>query len=155
MILDDLDLQILQKLSEDGRRSLRSLAEDLDKSPTTIKKHLDELETNGYIKGYGASLNYSKLGYTEIALIELTIDKGKMLEIEMKISNNPHVFGVFDVTGEYDAVILARFKTKKELSELIKEINSVEFVLRTNTHIILNVIKDGLDFTRLIEQETK
>jgi DNA-binding Lrp family transcriptional regulator len=155
MTLGKLDLQILVELSKDGRRSLRSLAEDLNKSPTTIKKHLDKLEEKNYIRNYGATLNYNKLGYNEIALIEIIIDKGKMIQVEKEISRNPHVFGVFDVTGEYDAVILARFKDKKNLSSLIKEINSNEFVLRTNTHIILNLIKDGWDFAKLIESRSQ
>ncbi len=43
MELEKLDLEILKILSKDGRRSLRRLAEELDKSPTTIKKHLDDL----------------------------------------------------------------------------------------------------------------
>ncbi len=93
------------------------------------------------------------MGYKEIALIELTIDKGMMIEVEEIISQDPHIFGVFDITGEYDAAILARFKTKEDLSQLIKKINTNEFVLQTNTQIILNVIKDGLDFCKLIQNE--
>ncbi|MHA1272909.1 MAG: Lrp/AsnC family transcriptional regulator [Promethearchaeota archaeon] len=90
-----------------------------------------------------------------MALIELTIDKGKMLEIEKLLADDPNIFGVYDITGNYDAIILARFRTRRELSELVKKINSNEFVLRTNTHLILNVIKEGMNFSELYEHEKK
>jgi DNA-binding Lrp family transcriptional regulator len=148
--VEELDLDILQILSEDGRNSYRNIARKLKKSPVTIKKHIEELEEEGIIKDYGAHIDFEKLGYDIIALIEITISKGKMLEVEKDIAHNPSVFGVYDVTGTYDAIILARFKARHELSEMIKIINSYEYVVRTNTHLILNIIKEGTSFTDLI-----
>ena len=150
--IDKTDIDILKILSLDGRKSLRNIGEELKKSPVTIKKHIDELEEKGIIKDYSAKINYEKLGYDIIALIELTISKGKMLEVEKEIAQNPNVFGVYDVTGEYDAILLARFKKREALSELVKVINSNEYVVRTNTHLILNVIKEGTNFAELIEK---
>ena len=88
-----------------------------------------------------------------IAFIELTISKGRMLEVEEEIASFPNIFGVFDVTGTYDAILLGRFQTRSELSAMVKKINSFEFIVRTNTHLILNVIKNGTDFNSLIEKE--
>ncbi|MFX1382542.1 MAG: Lrp/AsnC family transcriptional regulator [Promethearchaeota archaeon] len=152
--LDETDLEILKILCKDGRKSHRSIADELQKSPVTIKKHVDKLE-EGIIDNYGATINYDNLGYDIIAFIELTISKGKMLEVEKEIAHYPNIFGVFDVTGTYDAILLGRFKTRSELSEMVKKINSFEFIVRTNTHLILNVIKNGTDFTSLIEEENK
>ena len=149
--LKDLDYEILKILAQDGRKSLRSIAETLDKSPATIKKHVDNLESRGIIKNYGIKINYEKLGYEIIALIELTISKGKMLEVEKELADNPYIFTVYDLTGTYDALILARFKSRGELSEMVKMINSSQYIEHTNTHIILNVIKEGTNFSQLID----
>ena len=151
----DLDTEILKKLSVDGRVSFRQLAKDLgNKSPVTIKKHIEDLEQKKIIKNYGARIDFEKLGYDIIALIEITISKGKMLEVERKIAQNPNVFAVYDITGTYDALILARFKTRAELSEMIKdEIHNSPYVERTNTHIVLNVIKDKTSFVDLNNKE--
>ena len=149
--LDELDREILKALSKDGRLSHREIARKLGKSPVTIKKHVGELEQSGIIKNYGANINYENLGFEILAIIELSISKGKMLEVEKDIANNPHIYAVYDVTGTYDALILARFKNRRELSELVKKINSFQYVRQTNTHVILNIIKEGTDFTELIE----
>jgi DNA-binding Lrp family transcriptional regulator len=150
----DLDIEILKKLTEDSRISLRQLAKELDVgSPVTIKKHVEDLEKNGVIIDYGAKINFEKLGYEIMAIIEITISKGKMFEVEEKIAENPNVFGVYDITGTYDALILARFKTRDELSKMIKEIHKSPNVERTNTHFVLNTIKEGISFAALKEKE--
>ncbi len=151
--MEDLDLEILKILSEDDRISLRKLAEILEKSPVTIKKRIKGMEKSGVIKDFGLNIDYEKLGFDIIALIEINISKGKMIEVEQSISKEPNIFAVYDLTGDYDAILLARFKTKNELSNLVKKINSYEYVLKTNTHLILNVIKEEFNFTDLIQQE--
>ncbi|MFX0004925.1 MAG: Lrp/AsnC family transcriptional regulator [Candidatus Hodarchaeota archaeon] len=153
--LSELDIEILKKLSIDSRISLRQLAKDLgNKSPVTIKNHVEDLEKKGIIKNYGAQINYEKLGYGIMAFIEVTISKGKMFEVEEKIAENPNTFGVYDITGTYDALILARFKTREDLSKMIKEIHKSPNVERTNTHFVLNTIKEFSSYADLIEKET-
>ena len=151
--IDELDIEILKKLSEDGRISLRQLAKDLgNKSPVTIKNHVEKLENKGIITDYGVNIDYEKLGFDIIAIIELTISKGKMLEVEQDIAKLPNVFAVYDITGEYDALILARFKNRGDLSKMIKKIHTSPFVERTNTHMVLNVIKENSLFTELLKK---
>ncbi|MFX1444253.1 MAG: Lrp/AsnC family transcriptional regulator [Promethearchaeota archaeon] len=150
--MEGIDIDILRMLSEDDRVSLRTIAKELNKSPVTIKGHIDKLEEKGIIKDYGVTLNYEKLGFDIIAMIELTISKGKMLEVERDIAKHPNIFAVYDITGEYDAILLARFRNRSELSAMVKEINKYEYVLRTNTHLILNVVKEGTEFPELISQ---
>jgi len=140
--IEEIDKEILRILCQDSRKTHNAIAIELGKSPITIKKHVEELEKNKFIKDYGVKIDFDKLGYNIIAVIELTVSKGKMLEIESQIAANPNVFAVYDITGTYDALILARFKDRSELSAMIKEIHKSPEVERTNTHLILNVIKE-------------
>ncbi len=150
--VDEIDLEILNILSIDGRKNKSTIADDLKHSPNTIIKHISNLVKNGVIKNYGAQIDYEKLGYEIIAIIELTISKGKMLEVEQDIAKIPDVFAVYDITGEYDALILARFKNRGDLSKMIKKIHTSQFVERTNTHMVLNVIKENSSFTELLKE---
>ena len=149
----DLDIRILKWLSGDGRRTKSFLAEELKRSPNTIKAHVEALEEEKIIKSYGVQIDYEKLGYDIMAVIELTISKGKMIDVETELSHFPNIFAVYDITGTYDALLLARFKTRSELSALVKRINSNEFVIRTNTHLILNVIKEESNLNELLDYE--
>ena len=151
--IEELDIEILKILSQDGRKNKSTIAEDLKRSPNTIIKHVKNLEDKVVIKNYGIQIDYEKIGYNIIAIIELTISKGKMLDVEKKIAQIPNVFGVYDITGTYDALILARFKTRDGLSRMIKDIHTSPYVERTNTHIVLNVIKEKSSLADLITKE--
>lgn len=154
--IDDIDIKILKLLTKDARKSYRQIERDLKdfvKSPITVKKHVESLQEKGIIRDYGATIDYERLGFDIIAMIEITISKGKMIKVEKDIAQDPNVFGVLDLTGEYDAIILARFRSRTDLSDMVKKINSFEYVIRTNTHLILNVIKEGTDFSELMEKE--
>ncbi|MHA1931023.1 MAG: Lrp/AsnC family transcriptional regulator [Promethearchaeota archaeon] len=146
-----VDDEILRLLSEDNRLSHRELGRKLNRSPLTIKNHVERLEKKGVIKSHGVQLDFEKLGYEIIAIIEITIDKGEMIEVERNIAQDPHIFAVYDITGEYDALFIARFKNRSELNALIKKIHTFQYVQRTNTHLVLNVIKENDSFKKLIE----
>jgi len=150
--VDETDINILKVISQDSRKKLRPIADELKKSPTTINKHIKDLEEKEIIKKYTVDIDYEKLGYDMLALIELTISKGMMTRVEEQIATDPNVFAVYDITGTYDAVIMARFKTRHDLNKFVKDLNSREFVVRTNTHLILDVLKDRTVFEDLIER---
>ena len=150
---DEIDLKILNILSIDGRENKSTIARKVERSPNTVIKHIKDLEENGVIKNYGIQIDYEKIGYDIIALIELTISKGKMLEVERNIAKIPNVFAVYDITGEYDALILAKFRNRGDLSKVIKKIHTSPYVERTNTHIVLNVIKEISSFNELLKKE--
>jgi DNA-binding Lrp family transcriptional regulator len=87
-------------------------------------------------------LDHEKLGYDLAAIIELTISKGKLIDVEKEIAKYRNVLGVYDVTGATDAMILAKFKTRRDLNNFVKKILAMDFVERTNTRVILNTIKE-------------
>lgn len=143
MPLDELDEELLDALSRNSHRSSRELAKELRSSPSTILKRLSSLEKSGIIRGYTIERDWESLGYDFMALIEVTIHKGALLEVQKKISQLPGVVSVYDVTGQADSMVLARCKNRREFSGLVKKILAMEQVERTNTHVILNTVKEN------------
>ena len=60
--LDPYDEKILKTLAEDGRISWRDLADAVGLSATPTLRRVRRLESEGFILGYGARLDESKLG---------------------------------------------------------------------------------------------
>jgi DNA-binding Lrp family transcriptional regulator len=102
------------------------------------------LEKSGVIKGYSAILDHDKLGYQLTVLAEITVSKGKLLEMEEAIGKLPNTCAVYDVTGLTDAVVLAKFRSREELSKFTKSLLSMPFVDRSNTHVVLTTVKEDL-----------
>jgi DNA-binding Lrp family transcriptional regulator len=76
------------------------------------------------------------------AIITIRISHGKLIETQEKIAEDPHVFAIYDVTGQWDSMVGARFKNTEDLNKFTKNLLSQKYVERTITHIVLNVVKD-------------
>jgi len=70
------------------------------------------------------------------------ISHGKLLEVQERISKDSHVSGVYDITGEWDSLIIARFKDRRDLNGFIKGVLSMANVEKTNTQLVLNIVKN-------------
>ncbi|MEN2974607.1 MAG: Lrp/AsnC family transcriptional regulator [Candidatus Caldarchaeales archaeon] len=154
-MLDELDYKILIELARNGRASFRKIAEKTGASVSTVVSRIEGLKKNGVIKGYTVVIDPSKLGYDLSAIIHVRIRHGKLIEVQKTIASSPNVFGVYDVTGESDSIILARFKNREELSRFIKTLLSNEYVERTITYIVLDVIKEEWKPIQLLEALTE
>ncbi|MBW2981231.1 Lrp/AsnC family transcriptional regulator [Candidatus Woesearchaeota archaeon] len=142
MTLDNVDKAILSTLIDDSRLSYRQIAKKVGVSVATAMNRVKALEKEGIIRRYTTLLNYEKLGYDVEVMIEVRIAKGKLIEVEKQIASNPSVFAVYDMTGDFDAVILARFTNRRKMDSFLKKIQTLDFVERTNTRFILNTIRE-------------
>ena len=142
--IDDVDRKILSELLRDCRRSYRSLARRAGVSVGTVLSRIRKLEKAGVIRGYSALLDHEKLGYQLTVVAEITVLKGKLLEMEEAIGKLPNTCAVYDVTGLTDALVIAKFHTREELSKFTKNLLSMPFVDRTNTHVVLTTVKEDL-----------
>ncbi len=142
MSLDALDNNLLNALVENSRLSYRQLAKKLKVSPATIMHRLGNLEKEGNIKNYTTNLDYEKLGFDVNVIIEVRVSRGRLLDVEKRIAGHPNVYAVYDITGDFDAIIIAKFPTRKSMDTFLKKLQTVEFVERTETKLILNTIKE-------------
>jgi DNA-binding Lrp family transcriptional regulator len=118
------------------------MARKLKVSLSTISNRIRKLEDEGVIERYIPVINQEKLGYALTAIINMKISRGKLIEVQEKISKDKHVSAVYDITGEWDSLIIAHFKDRRDLNGFIKGVLSMEYVERTNTQIVLNIVKD-------------
>jgi DNA-binding Lrp family transcriptional regulator len=142
MGLDETNVKILKALTEDARLSSRQIAKQCGISIGTALSRTRKMEEEGIIKGYTALLDQEKLGYELTVMTEITVSKGRLLEMENEIARIPNVCCVYDLTGLSDAAIIAKFKSREELSKFTKRLLSLPFVERTNTHVVLTTIKE-------------
>jgi DNA-binding Lrp family transcriptional regulator len=140
--LDEIDRKILAELLLNSNRSNRELARAIGVSAATVINHIQRLESAGVITEYTVMLDFERLGYELTVIMTVTVSRGKLLETQREIDKLPYVCAVYDVTGQIDSVVIAKFKNRRELSEFPKDLLSMEFVERTNTHVVLNTVKE-------------
>ncbi|MBQ8179566.1 MAG: Lrp/AsnC family transcriptional regulator [Candidatus Methanomethylophilaceae archaeon] len=142
--LDELDKRILEILSTSCNESYRQVAKQLNVHPTTIIQRVNNLETKGYIRGYRAHMDYQRLGFDYMGLVNIYADN--VLSVQERLCEIPQVVAVFDITGESDCLAWIACVDREEFSSVVKSINAIPNVRKTNTSIILDIKKDPYEF---------
>ena len=140
--IDEVDKKILTELLRDCRKSYRAIARKAGISVGTVLTRIRRMEKGGLIKGYSVILDHEKLDYQLTVLAEITVSKGKLIEMEQAIGKLANTCAVYDVTGLTDALVIAKFHNREELGRFTKSLLSMPFVDRTNTHVVLTTVKE-------------
>jgi Lrp/AsnC family transcriptional regulator for asnA, asnC and gidA len=142
--LETLDLRILGLLQQDSRLSFNKIASKLGISVGTAFNHVKNLEKKGVLKGYTILLDSNRVGYSLTTLIMVQVEGGHLLDVEDEVSKAPNVVAVYDITGDYDAAVIAKFKDRECLNSFIKNLMAIPHVKRTVTSVVLDVVKEDL-----------
>ncbi len=140
--LDAVDLQIIRALEEDSRVSLRKLAHKIGLTPNILHNRIKSLEQEGIILGYAPIVDSTQMGYALTAIIMIQVEGGHMLEVEAEIAKENNVLSVYDITGEYDAIVFAKFRDNASLNGFLKKLLAERFIKRTTTLVALNAVKE-------------
>jgi len=140
--LDEIDRKLLRELLTNSKRSYRELATAIGVSAATVINHVQRLESAGVIKDYSTRLDHERLGYELTVVTEIVVSKGKLLETDEEIAKIPNVCAVYDITGQTDAMVVAKFKSRNKLSDFTKALLAMPYVERTNTHVVLTTVKE-------------
>ena len=129
-------------LNKNGKASQRELAGLTGLALGTVSNHLKSLEKKNIIRGYLPDIDPESVGFTLTSTINLRIAKGKIMEVQASIAKHPRVYAVYDITGEWDSLVLARFKDREEMDQFIKTVLSQKNIERTSTSLVLNNVKE-------------
>ncbi|MGB9004308.1 MAG: Lrp/AsnC family transcriptional regulator [Candidatus Aminicenantales bacterium] len=141
-MIDDLDRKIIGIMNVNARQSFREIAKAAGTSVTSVIHKVKQMESTGAVQGYIPVVNAAAFGLDLTAIIALRISKGKLLETQKRIGEDPRVSAVYDITGEWDSLVIGRFRSRDDLNAFIKKMLSLPNVDRSVTHLVLNTVKE-------------
>ena len=148
--MDELDKKILDLLTVDGRKSYRKISRELDVSVGTVHNRVDKLTKSGIINKFVPIVDHEKLGYNLTAIIGIELQGGTINYLVDKKPFKNNLLAVYDVTGQFDAIVIAKFKDTFELNNFIKLLLKEEPVIKTYTQTVLNIIKEELNSSMIV-----
>ena len=140
--IDATDMQIINLLQENSRLSFHKIAHKLGISVGTAFNRIKSLEHRGILKSYTAIVDSNKVGYSQTAIILVRAEGRYLLDVEKEVAGKDNVISVYDITGDFDFAVIARFKDRDGLNTFVKGLSAIPHVRRTVTNVALNVIKE-------------
>lgn len=141
--VDELDLELLRALNNDARKSYREIGDKIGAVEGTVYNRVKKLKKIGVIRRFIPDIDYSKLGYKMMAVMGVVVEGGKLNRVESELAKDPGVTAIYEVTGEYDVVVVAKFKDREGLNDLVKWISRLDYVRHTYTMLVLNTVKEA------------
>ena len=154
MTYKDLDVRLLDALQDDARQSARQLAERLAVAPSTIASRLRDLQSRGIIKGFKPSIDYRKLGYGLVAITKIKARGDALPAIVDALTEDPRLTHVYEITGDFDVLVIGRFRDESEMNSEIKRMLGLPGIEGTSTSIVLSAAKDGVDIPLTTDEPT-
>ena len=144
-MIDEMDEKILKEYLVDSRRSFGEIARILKISPGTVVSRIRDLEEKGIITKYTAQIDYEKLGYELTVISEITVSMGMTEEVGREVTRIKGTCAIYNVTGDSDMMVIAKFKGREDLSSFTKRVLKIENVERTKTHLALITLKEDFN----------
>ncbi len=138
------DRQILQLLQSNGRLSNVELAEHIHLSASPCLRRVKQLESQGYIKGYRATLDRKKVGLSMTVFIEVRLNshtRDASEAFETSVVNLPNVISAYLVSGYADYRLEVVSQDLADYEEILKSVQNLPFVKDIHSNFAIRAIK--------------
>jgi Lrp/AsnC family transcriptional regulator for asnA, asnC and gidA len=138
--VDDVDLEIIKELQEDGRRTYGRIGTAVGLSEAAVRQRVQRLVEDDAIKIVAVTNPYL-LGARVAATIGIHAE-GNLHEIAGKVSEIPEVDYVVVTAGSFDILAEAQCRDNTHLLQVLNEgIRGVPGVTGTETFVYLDLVK--------------
>ncbi len=143
-MLDNIDMQILRLLQNDGRIAHSTIAKQVGLTGPSVHARIQRLEETGIINGYSVLINPEAIeqGLLAYIRVQTTVTEDLFDAFETYVRDNQMILECHDMAGEDSYFLKVRVKDTLELQALIAEIRRYLPGCRTITSIAMLTIKE-------------
>jgi Lrp/AsnC family leucine-responsive transcriptional regulator len=148
-MIDEIDMQILMLLQENGRLANAAIAEQVGLTTSTVFERIKKLEKRGVIQRYVAVIDPVALGKPITAFVRLVLGadgRDHYLACKRQFAEvcqaEPDVLECHTVAGEDCYILKVRVASTGQLEELIERLRSTAPITKSTTNIVLSTFKE-------------
>lgn len=144
--LDRIDRKMLRLLSSDGRMSVTELAANVGLSKSPCQVRLKRLQQEGYILGFRAVLDDTKLGRDHVAFTEVKLDNTRekaLSAFNKAVLSIPEIEQCHMIAGSFDYLLKVRTRDISSYRKVLGEqISTLPHVAHTSTFVAMQSVKE-------------
>jgi DNA-binding Lrp family transcriptional regulator len=122
--MDEKDIKLISILTEDARKTLQELAEELGLSVSSIHKRIRKLEKD-VIERYTVILNPEKFNQITAFLLVSASSPRRTAE---KLKDIPKIIELYQTFGNFNFILKIRGSSIEEISDITNMVSNVEGV---------------------------
>lgn len=135
--LDDVDRAILAQLTEDARRSVTTIAENVHVSRAHAYNRIAKLQADGVITKFTALVDPLRAGLRSSAYVTLKVRQQTWRDLRERLRTIPEVHHIALVGGDFDVIILVRAVDNTDLRRVVfDQLQNMPGVLDTQTFLV-------------------
>lgn len=138
--MDATDYQILRTLQNDGRITMKALAETVCMSVPSVAERVRRLEEQNVITGYGAKINPTALGRWVDAVVLTAATPTQAERLRSLVSARPEIIEAHDLAGRMCMLLRVSCTDMPAFQELVRQLQTI---CTTESYLFLNCAKDA------------
>ncbi|CBS89128.1 MULTISPECIES: Lrp/AsnC family transcriptional regulator [Azospirillum] len=157
MKLDRIDIKILHQLQKNGRITNVELAELVNLSPSPCLMRVKKLQAEGYIEGYTAQINVSKLGQTLTVFTEVTLKNHRQVDFARFLAAVKKIEQLLEchlVSGGYDYMLKFVTSGIGEYQEIMEKLTDMDIGIdKYFSYVVLKspIVRSHMPLTTLFQ----
>ncbi|MGH3358584.1 MAG: Lrp/AsnC family transcriptional regulator [Nocardioidaceae bacterium] len=137
--MDETDRMILRELSANARASLEAVGRAVHLAPSSVKRRIERLESDGVIRGYTVVVNRRALEAGLDILMEVYVDTGvRRPALVQTLAAQPEIVRAWSVAGEADAMALVRVRDTDDLERMVLRLQETGTIARTKSQVLFS-----------------
>ncbi len=144
-MIDAIDKSILILLQENGKYTIKELANLLNLTATPIFERIKRLEKDGYILSYSAKIDRKKIGLSLICYCNVSLkshETSYLEKFEKDIIQFDEVIECYHIAGMYDYLLKVMVKNMDDYQHFVsKKLASIDNIGQVQSAFVMTEVK--------------
>lgn len=138
-ILDEINLRIIQMLTQDASRPFVDIAKELGISDATVHMRVRRLVASGIIRRFTIATDNNLLGYDHLAFMGINLKEGSADEVTSRLSQYDEILEIHEIHGRFDLLLKVRARNLEEMREIV--VNKIRQLPQITDAEVITVLK--------------
>ena len=142
--VDDLDMKVINLLSENARMSNVDIASEIGVSEGTVRRRINEMAKKGIIEGFILLLDCKEAQKCVKVFVSLEVDDIHIQSVVEQIKSHDQIIAMYRTNSRFNVLCEAMFRSVIELQDFIDKYLMIDGITDSDVKMVIGSYKKCL-----------